>query len=141
MPPVAPVGASVTWRPATKSLDNSSLAGEALAAGDFVYKKVSDSRWWKALATIDMSDTAVVRSVGVAMGPSDSAGDPASVANEPGTIIDLGTAIAKNTFLVPSGAGGIEEYADLTVGEYLNYWGVGNGADLIFNPLLTGITK
>jgi hypothetical protein len=141
MPAVVPVGASVTLKSSEKTV-TTGVAGEALAAGSMVYRKVADGKWWLAVNTIDMSDATVVSGMGVALSPSDSADDAAIVAAESGSEIDLGTTMDKDTHYPISGSGGtLEEYADMTAGEYINWWGYGNGSNLILDPQATGLTK
>lgn len=141
MPAVTPIGASVAIV-STNTPPTTGVAGEALSAGSMVYRKVSDGRWYLAVNSIDMSDTTVVSGTGIAIQPSSSAGDAAVVAATPGTEVALGVALSKDKHFVISGSGGtLEEYADMTAGEYINWWGYGNGSNLVFDPQLTGLTK
>ena len=144
MPAVAVVPGDVTLL-STDKPSTQGIAGEAYSAGDMVYRKVSDGRWWQAVATVDMSDSSVVSGQGIALEPANAAGDRASIAAEQGSRVDLGAATDKDKTYYPGGtAGQLVEYSDLTVTtHYLNRWGFGESANNIFVlwPQASGLTK
>jgi hypothetical protein len=110
--------------------------GEAVTAGQAVYRKAADSKIYKAKGG---TDPAVASSIGIALNGG-AAGQPAVYQN--GGPIAIGASTAAGTPYHCSGAnfGGIAPYGDLTTGNYVTLLGYGDGAgniNMIVKP--TGI--
>ncbi len=108
------------------------LAGETVTAGQAVYRKAADGKWWKAKAdalgtsgTVGTPGTVGIIIVG------GSANDTVTVAT--GGDLDVGVAVAKGTIYVVAAdtAGGIAPWADLGTGNFVTILGVGNVSTMI----------
>lgn len=93
--------------------------GEAITAGQPVYKKAADGLYYKA-----QSDTAAKsHSEGIAITPCNTANDYFLIANLGG--LDLGATLTiGETYYVSGTAGGIQPAADVGSGEYVCVLGV-----------------
>ena len=113
--------------PSTDAILVSGTAGEALTAGQLVYLKVSDQRWYKADCN---SATAEVRvASGVAVTGS-STGAPVVV--QTGGSLTIGGTVANGTVYFLSGtAGGIRPAGDNTTGDYPQVIGIGTSATVV----------
>lgn len=86
-------------------------AGETITAGQVVYLKSSDSKWWKAQADGTAEESGSGVQVGIAL--------HGSLANQPlvvqtaGTITIGATVVVGTTYVVAATAGGIAPHADL----------------------------
>lgn len=107
--------------PGSGALLSTGTAGEALTAGQAVYQKASDSKWYKAdcnSATAEVRKATAIAVVGAA------AGQPAVV--QRGGQITIGATVAAGTVYYLSGtAGGIRPAADNTTGDYPQVIGMG----------------
>lgn len=119
------------------------VAGETgIVAGSAIYKKVSDSRWYRAQATVNMTDTTVVSAVGMALAPATSAGDGLLHTVSNYAEINLGTSLTdKSKHYLITTNGTLAEYSDLASSSYIQWWGISNGSNFIFYPHATGVTK
>lgn len=90
-------------------------AGEAVTAGQLVYKKAADSHWYKADCN---SVTAEVRVASAVAITGSAAGQPVVV--QKGGAITIGATMTANTvyYLSGSAAGGIRPAADNVTGDY-----------------------
>lgn len=116
-------------------LDASKVAGETITAGQTVYLKASDNRWWKSQA--DATSTEAAAS-GVALNGA-SAGQPL-VVQTAGEITIGATVAVGGVYVVSATAGGIAPVADLASTNYLTVIGYGKTTAIIVmdvNP--TGI--
>jgi hypothetical protein len=96
-------------------------AGEALTAGQAVYQKAADSKWYKADCN---SATAEVRvASAIALGGA-AAGQPV-VVQKSGQITIGATVVAGTAYFLSGTAGGIRPAADNTTGDYPQVVGMG----------------
>ncbi len=99
-------GGTVTY---DKQILSSQTAGETLAAGNVVYLKVADSRWWKADA--DDSTTYDGVKLGIALGAG-TAGNTISGGVQVSGVCDSFTGLTANTqYYLSSTAGGVSTSA------------------------------
>lgn len=115
--------------------DASKVAGETVTAGQTVYLKASDNRWWKSQA--DATSTEAAAS-GIALNGA-SAGQPL-VVQTAGEITIGATVAVGGVYVVSATAGGIAPVADLASTNYLTVIGYGKTTAIIVmdvNP--TGI--
>ncbi len=137
-----PIGAGVTLT-TSASVATVGVAGETgIVAGSAIYQKVSDSRWYRAQATVNMADATVVSSIGIALTPADAIADAVTLTTSRNAIIDLGASLTdKSKHYLITTDGTLAEYADLASSSYVNWWGLANGTNFIFAANLTGVTK
>jgi hypothetical protein len=122
------------------ALDKNSFAGETITAGQAVYKKSSDSKWWKAQADGTAEESGVGVSYGIAVTGA-SAGQFIVVCTGGGTVT-LGTGTAGTLYVVSATAGGIAPIADLVSTNKLTIlgWGItGGGGISLLSPYATGV--
>lgn len=112
-----------------------SVAGESVTAGQAVYKKTSDNRWWKAQNDGTQEEAAVS---GITLHAA-SAGQPLFVQTE--GVITIGATVAVGTiYAVSATAGGICPVADLGSSAYVSIIGYGQTASLLaLAPIITGV--
>jgi len=102
------------------------VAGETITAGQAVYLKSSDSKWWKAQAD---GTSAEADAIGIALNGA-AAGQPVSV--QTAGAITIGATIAVGTtYVVSATAGGIAPVADLASTNYLTYLAYGSAAGVL----------
>lgn len=110
--------------------------GETVTAGQVLYEKASDSKYWLA----DADATATADAVGISL-HNGSANDYVVMAVA--GPVDLGaTLTVGETYVVSTTAGGIAPTADLLSGDYVTILGTASGAAVF--PLSidrTGIAK
>lgn len=113
-------------------------AGETITAGQVVYLKSSDSKWWKA----QCDGTAEESGVGVAMGIAlngAGAGQPVAVQTS-GDITIGATIVAGTTYVVSATGGGIAPQADLTSTNRVTFVGYGKTTGILtLNIIATGV--
>lgn len=99
-------------------------AGETITAGECVYLKSSDSRYWKSQSDGTAAEAAAV---GIALHAS-LAGQPLKIAAT-GSTINIGGTTAVKTYFVGAAAGGIAPEADVlgASGSYLTRLGYATG--------------
>ena len=111
--------------------------GATLTAGQFAYKDAGDNNELKAGA---VTTEAAANVVGYLHGPT-SDGKTAHYAATNGTEV-AGGSFTKGTWYVLGAAGIIQEYSDLSGGEYITWLGYGNTAgNLVLYIIATGETK
>jgi len=105
--------------------------GEAITAGQSIYLKASDGKYWKA--DCDAAASAQCRGIAIA---STLAANQEVTLQTGGTItIGAGASITAGVVYVVSGtAGGIAPEGDMTTDDYMCILGVGNGSDGIVMP-------
>lgn len=115
--------------------------GEAITAGEPIYLKSSDGKYWKA----DCDTAAEAASKGVAIASTLAAEQ--EIVFQTGGTITLGSSatVLQGTIYVVSGtAGGIAPESDMATGDYMTILGVGNGSDGITmpeaGPFVSGVT-
>jgi hypothetical protein len=102
-------------------------AGEALTAGQAVYKKAADKKWYKADCN---SATAAVRVASAIVCTGSAAGQPVVV--QKGGPITIGGTVANGIVYYLSGTpGGIRPVADNTTGDYPQAIGMGNSSTVV----------
>lgn len=92
---------------------NTNVAGESVTAGDVVYLKNADSKWWKAQCdgTTEESGGDPAGGIGVCLN-SAGAGQPVVV--QTGGLITIGgTVVAGTEYVLSAAAGKIAPHADL----------------------------
>lgn len=110
------------------------VAGETVTAGQPVYLKSSDNKWWKT----DSDDTeATAQVIGIALHAA-SANQPLAV--QTGGLLTIGATIAAGVFYyVSNNAGGICPVADLGSNDWVSVVGYGSSTSvLVVHPLYTG---
>jgi len=109
------------------------IAGETITAGQAVYLKASDSRYWKA----SNATAAEANVVGVALHAA-LAGQPLTIATA-GTI-NIGATTAKVFYYVSPTAGGICPVADVLSTKYISSVGYATATDgsFVVKPTATG---
>jgi hypothetical protein len=112
--------------------DSDQLAGEAFAAGAILYRKSSDSRWYKAQCD-GTAEEAGSDDIGLALSTADAAGARLSIA-KPGAVVSLGTGTAGTAYFIGRTAGAIIPAADLAQTDKATLIGLGVGT----NKLLLG---
>lgn len=115
----------------TGSVIETGIAGEAITAGQTVYKKAADSQYY--LADVDaeaVGDSAEIDNVyGIALNGG-SADQPLTV-QKSGTITIGGTVVVGTVYVVSATAGGIAPWADLVSTDYVSIVGVATTAGTI----------
>lgn len=101
-------------------------AGETLTAGQVVYLKSSDSKYWKAQCD---GTAAEVTAIGVALNGA-SANQPVRIFTS-GNLNPGGTVVVGKIYLVSTAAGGIMPVDDLTTTHKVTLLGVGTTASNI----------
>lgn len=127
---------------ATTSDIEHGVAGEAITAGQTVYKKASDGKMYKADAN---ASSATAECKGIATCDANAAGVAVSWQKSGTLTIGAAASItAGATYFVSATAGGICPEADLTTGHYVTYLGVGNSANGIvmppLGPVISGVS-
>lgn len=111
------------------------VAGESVTAGQSVYRKASDGRWWKA----QNDGTAEEAQFGGIALHAASAGQPLAVQTE-GVLTIGGTVAVGTIYAVSATAGGICPVADLSSSAYVSIIGYGQTASLLaLAPIITGV--
>lgn len=124
------------------AVDRTGYFGEAVTAGQSVYKKSSDTKWYKAQAdgTAEESGASPALGLGVALNGG-AAGQPAAVQTS-GPITIGGTVVPATVYVVSTTYGGIAPDADLVSTNRLTVLGYGISATQIqLAPAPTGIVK
>lgn len=113
------------------------VAGEAVTAGQSVYLKTSDSKWWLAQADGTAEESGSGTILGVALNAA-AAGQPVIV--QTGGTITIGATVAAGVFYyLGATAGGIYPVGDLSSTNYVSTVGYGaSTTTLIINPVPTG---
>lgn len=120
-------------------MNQSTVFGEAVTAGQAVYLKSSDGKWW--LAQCDgTAEEAGSGGVGVALNGG-AANQPAAV--QTGGLITIGGTVAATlVYVVSATAGGICPIADLVSTNKLTILGYATTTGVIdLRPLATGVAK
>ena len=121
------------------SVNKNYNAGETTTAGQSVYLKTTDSKWYKAQADGTAEEAGGGTIVGVALHAA-SAGQPLAVQTD-GTITIGGTVVAGTVYVVATTAGGIAPIADLASTNRVTIIGYGTSTSVIaINPIITGVT-
>jgi len=120
------IGTVVNLNPIVKT---AGIAGETLTAGQSVYYKISDGRWYKAQATT-LALSGYGTQVGICL-VGGTVGTAVTIATSGD--VDLGVSVTVGTIYVISAAnaGGIAPWADLASTNLVTILGVGNAADII----------
>ena len=126
--------------PSTVGTRNSGIAGEALEAGQFIYLK-SDGLWYKADATtLEKAGNGSAQNLRMAL--ADAAANQPIVFAEPGSLITVGSVVAKGIWYVLSAtAAKMCNHGDLTSGQYsVNLGYAPTTSTFFFNPVPTSVT-
>jgi hypothetical protein len=127
--------------PSSVGSRNSGNAGEAIVAGEFIYLKSSDNSWYKAdCTTLEKSGNNSPQNLRMALADA-GVGQPIVFA-EPGSLITVGSVLAKGIWYVLSAtAGKLANHGDLTTGQFsVNMGYAPTASTFFFNPQTTGIT-
>lgn len=111
-------------------------AGESITAGQAVYKKASDGKWWKA-QTDDTSAQADAQGIALHAAAADQ-----PLAVQTGGSIAIGATVAAGVFYyVSNTAGGICPVADIGSADYVTQIGYGlTTSTIMVQPIATGVT-
>ena len=114
--------------PTTDTVLEDGIAGEAIAQGDWIYKKAADGRLWKADNDAASAEAAEV--VGQAMVACAAAAQPMRYARG-GTVTQgaAATIVQGTIYVLSSTAGKAMPSADLGAGDRVTILGVGNAAN------------
>lgn len=127
--------------PSGTAPQSSGVAGEAISAGNFLYLKSSDNRWYKADATTaEKSGNGLAQNIRMALNDAVAAGQPISLA-EPGAVLNIGSVVAKGIwYLLSATAAKMCNHGDLTTGQYSVSLGYAPTATTFyFDPKPTGV--
>ncbi|WP_439611493.1 hypothetical protein [Reyranella sp.] len=120
--------ANVAWTGAGP-VSADQIAGEAFDAGDMVYLKASDSKWYKAQDD-GTAEEAGAEGVGMALGTADAAGARVSIAR-PGAIVSIGTGTAGVVYCLGDTPGDLVPNADNASGDRVTVVGLGIGSNKV----------
>lgn len=130
---------SANVKPASELVKTKAVTlGETLVAGDYVYYKTSDQRYWKSDS--DAADTANARGVILVGG---SAGEIGTIA-EQGPITYGAVLTAGTVYVLSSNAGKICAISDgnHATGDYITIVGVASSTSVMtFRPYVSGVAK
>ena len=120
---------------ANAEIESGRLAGEVIDAGESVYLKASDQKWWLA----DNGTAAEAAVKGIALASATVAGQPIDV-QKGGTItIGAGASVTAGLILVASANGGkLAAVADVTSGLFMTVIGIADASDGIKLGIFTG---
>ena len=112
-------------------------AGETITAGQSLYLKESDGRYWKAQSDGTSAEAAFA---GIALNGA-SAGQVLAV--QTSGVITIGATVTVGIiYCVAATAGGICPSADLTSSDYVSIIGVGTTSALLaMSPVISGVEK
>lgn len=125
--------------PSTSGTRNSGIAGEALEAGQVIYLK-SDGLWYKAdCTTLEKSGNGSSQNLRFAL--ADAGTNQPIVFAEPGSLITVGSVLAKGIWYILSAtAGKMANHGDLTAGQFSVSLGYAPTAStFFFNPVPTNV--
>ena len=122
---------------ATATIDRQRNAGESFSAGQVVYLKSSDNKYYKADAN---SGTAEARTpTGIALNTG-VAGQPCAVVSADTSLTIGATVTVGAVYVLSATPGGIAPVADLVSGDYVTILGVGVTASTIkLNLVSSGV--
>ena len=116
----------------TPSVTDDGTAGEALTAGQCVYLKTSDGRWYKADANVTTVE-AGADGLKIALNNAPGAGQPVKLLRNGN--VNLGATLAiGQVYVVSATAGGIAPFADLVITNLVSILGVATTAALLNVP-------
>lgn len=113
--------------PGAGAVTNTGTAGEALTAGQLVYKKASDGKYYKADCN---SATAEVRVASAIAVTGSAAGQPV-VVQKGGSLTIGGTLTAGVAYYLSGTAGGLRPVADNTTGDYPEIVGIATSTTVL----------
>lgn len=134
------VTATSVTKGASATVDNTANFGETVTAGQSVYKKSTDGKWYKAQADGTAEESGVGVTTGIAL--NGGAVDQPAVVQTSGTINIGATATVGTIYCVSGTAGGIAPWADLASTNKVTILGYGSTTSALLldvNP--TGIAK
>ncbi|WP_425065605.1 hypothetical protein [Reyranella sp.] len=120
--------ANVSWA-GVGPVSADQIAGEAFDAGDMVYLKASDSKWYKAQDD-GTAEEAGSEGIGMALGTADAANARVSIAR-PGAIVNLGTGTAGVVYCLGDTPGDLVPNADNGSGDKVTVVGLGIGSNKV----------
>lgn len=126
--------------PSSVGSRNSGIAGEALEAGQLLYLKASDNKWYKAdCTTAEKAGNNSPQNLRMAL--ADAGTNQPIVFAEPGSLITVGSVLTKGIWYVLSATGGkLADHGDLTTGQFsVNMGYAPTASTFFFNPQTTGI--
>ncbi len=128
--------ADMTQTPANVSKQSGAIvrtdkvAGEALDAGDMVYLKGGDDKWWKADADAIAQAAVGSGSGGMCLNTAEAADAPVEVQTS-GNMDPGGTVVVGTTYYISVTAGGVGILGDLGTGDFISIIGVGISSTVI----------
>lgn len=105
------------------------IAGEAFDAGDMVYLKASDGKWYKA-EDDGTAEAAGSEGIGMALATADAANARVSIAR-PGAIVSIGTGTAGIIYCLGDTAGDLVPSADNGSGDKVTVVALGIGSNKV----------
>lgn len=113
------------------------IAGEAFDAGDIVYLKASDGKWYKAQDD-GTAEEAGSEGIGMSLATADAANARVSIAR-PTAIVAIGTGSAGVVYCIGDTPGDVVPVADCGTGDKVTVIGLGIGSNriqlgYIYNP-------
>jgi hypothetical protein len=113
--------------PSTGAVLQTGTAGEAITAGQTLYQKAADGKWYKADCNSATAEVRVAKAIALV---GAAAGQPVVV--QTGGTITIGATVAAGTVYYLSGtAGGIRPAADNTTGDYPQAIGMGQSTTTV----------
>lgn len=106
-------------RPVSGATQTTVVAGETITAGQPVYKKAADSKYYKAIS--NSSEASTCRGIAI----TNAGADEQLVILSAGKIIIGGTVVLGESYFVSGTAGGIQPSGDVGSGEYVCFLGIG----------------
>lgn len=124
--------------PSTTATIKNLIAGEAMTAGQLVYKKASDNKAYLAQADGTAAEAVVL---GIVVGPAVAATQRCSVQCNGTVTIGAGASVtAGAAYFLSATAGAICPVADLTTDDYVTYIGTANGSNqIVLNLHASGV--
>lgn len=105
------------------------IAGEAFDAGDMVYLKASDGKWYKAQDD-GSAEEAGSEGIGMSLATADAANARVSIAR-PGAIVAIGTGTAGVVYCLGDTPGDLVPVADCGSGDKVTVAGLGIGSNRV----------
>lgn len=112
-------------------------SGEALTAGQSVYKNVTDQKWYKANAAGNAA-TAGAGGVAITLTTAPGAGQPVKLFKSGSIAIGGTVAVGMAYYVSDANAGGIMPQGDLSSNAYVTFIGHGTTSGIISTPVQAG---
>lgn len=139
--------AVITITPANVIVDTNQptsqiIVGESVTAGDILYYKPSDAKWWKAdNATAEKAGSGAKGNIKMALGAGSA--NQKIVAADPGALITVGAVLVKtDQYVLSSTSAKMELNSDMSSADLFTSIGYGfSTTQLYFDPNPTGLVR